>query len=258
MNVDFRLLGQPQDFVGNALAGFQAGQRQGAIRRAGNALAMGNEAAGINALFQGGMIEPATALQDRAMDRQRIQTQDARMAKQDERQDAVFARQQQDWTHEDKQRLTQELLREAMALRTAPDAERPAMYQSRAVPLLQKIGVPQPEIDRVLADGHLTNEELDAFIVQMGGEPRKLQVVQGRDGSIATVDPFSAADPRSGFTVLQEPIADPMEDLKRQLMEAQIAAQQALVGQRERSNRPRPSGGGGGGGAGLPAGFVLD
>jgi hypothetical protein len=178
--IDFRNLNAPPDFIGNAMASFQAGRQTAATQQAGNALAAGNPMGAQNAYFSGGMVDQGLALQDQQRQIQRQQTQDQRAATQDQRQAQTFDRQQTEWGNEDQDRLRSTLLREAKALRLVPPAQRVAAYRQRSVPLLRQMGVSAELLEGdFLHDEALSDAELDAFEAQMGGasDPRRPVVV---------------------------------------------------------------------------------
>jgi len=160
---DWSLARPTPDIMGNALAAFDAGRQTAATRRAGNALASGDTGGAANALYGAGMLNEGAAVQDRQRTMQRQDMQDQRATVQDQRQTQLFDAQT-------KERLRGDVLREAKALRMAPEEMRAPMYEQRAAPILREIGVPDDQIRQVLLDGKLTNEELDMFITQMGGE----------------------------------------------------------------------------------------
>lgn len=203
----------------------------------------------INALMQG--MEHGNALrqqgedrrlqqEDRDFNRQRVLKQDERQAVVDTRQDAAFGQQQKQWSQQDQDRIREDLLREAYSIRTMPGEQRIAHFRQSVIPKLRELGIPPEQLEPHLNDEAFSDDEVDSFIAQMGGEipePAKMQLVQ-QQGYVGSFDPRSGS-----LTGLREPPADPMDDLRRQLMEAQIAAQRSLGGQRERSNRPKPSGG---------------
>lgn len=151
------------DFYNNFRNAFQQGRQDAGQRQASQALGAGDYMGAQNALFGAGMMDQGLALQDRQRTQQRQDSQDQRQSAQDQRRGVMEGR-------EDQEFYRGEVLREAKALRLAPEADRAPMYQQRAIPLLQKLGVPQEDIDRVLIDQRLTDQELDQFIAQMGGE----------------------------------------------------------------------------------------
>lgn len=239
--VDFNLLKPLPDFYSNAQNAFQAGRQTVGTRQASNALQSGNQQKAINALYGAGMMDQGMDLQNQQRQYARQDQQDQRLAQQDQRRAVVDQR-------EDDEFYRGELLRQAAKLRTLGDGQRPEVYRSEAVPLLQKLGISQEVIDRVLVDELLTDEELDGFIAQLGGEPPtpKYQILQGQNGLVD----YSIMEPGQAPRIqnLRPATEDPLE----------IEYRRARIAATERSNRPRPSSGGsGGGGGGVSAGRSL-
>lgn len=203
--VDWNLL-RPVDITGNALAAFQQGRqdRQAQTDRQ-------------NALY-------------------RQEQDDAWRAEQQGRQRQAWDRQDEEYAADQKAELGQQALNIAKSLRILPQEQRGALYAQQGVPVLQKLGVPDADIQRVLADGLLTDQELDGFIVQFGGvleapEGPKYQVLPGPDGMVGYTAQIGAAPPT--YTRLQEPIVDPLD----------VQLKRARIGSANRGNR------GGAGGA---------
>lgn len=250
-------LAQPlPDVMGNALNAFQQGRETATSRRAGQALASGDTNGAAALYFGQGMNDQGIAVQDRQRTMQRQDLQDQR--------------QQSQFDAETAERLRGEVLREAMAIRMAPQDQWTSMYQQRGVPLLQKIGVPQADIDRVLLDGKLTPDELDSFIVQMGGEPPKRQVLNFGGGGVGEYDPYGR-DPESRYRVLREPTQQKAPAGYEWDENGDLAyipggpADPRFAGQLAGSKRaPRVGGRSGGGRRGggavpaLPPGFVME
>lgn len=241
--VDFSQLQTP-NYLATIQGGFQAGQQQARQRQRQNVLATyGQDPEGArNALIGMGDLETAGQLQgyenDQTLARQRAQQQQWQGQQQQ--------RQQKVWGQEDQDRVRGLLVDEARALRMMPQDQRAGAYNTRAAPMLAELGFPPEAIAQAL-EGGLTDEELDAFVVQMGGEieqqqPRYFQTGQG----VVAIGPDGQA------TMAYE---DPLADLERQLLESQITSQRALGTQRQaqaaRAARPpavKSSGSSGSGG----------
>jgi hypothetical protein len=225
---------------------FQAGEQRnqamdGAInkyqnRQAGNAMIGGDMQAAQNVFLGAGRIDEGMAIQRQQQAQQQAAEQARRQAEADKRaaedqqwQTESRGRERTGWEQDDKELARGEMLRHATGLRQLEPGQREQAFIDEAGPALIKLGIPPQAIDRVLADGHLSDEELDSFIVTLGGQAEKV---------------------------------DPLADLKRRELEARIAYTESGVPLREaqadRAARPPAGRGGGGGGMKLPAGFVLD
>lgn len=209
--VDFNLLKPTPDFYGNAMNAFQAGRQTVGQRQASQALQSGDYGGATNALYGAGMIDQGLELQNQ---QRQVQRQD----QQDQRRGVLEGRQDEQYAAAQKAELANEAVRVAKNLRLTPADQRGALYQQQGVPVLQQLGVPQEEIDRVLADGLLSDQELDGFISQFGQleapEGPKYQVLPGPDGMVGYTEQRPGAPPT--YTRLQEPVADPLDtELKR-------------------------------------------
>lgn len=160
--VDFNILRPLPDFGGNVLNAYDAGRSRVGQQQASRALMGGDQQGAVNALYGSGQIDQGLEL--------------ANQQRQQQRQDAVYDRQKTEWGRDD-EAYTQGKRKETMgralniakSLRAMPVDQRGALYQSQAIPVLRELQVPDEEIQRVLADGRLGDDELDGFIVEMGG-----------------------------------------------------------------------------------------
>lgn len=122
---------------------------------AGSALARGDYGGAAKTMFQGGDISGGFGIQDR----QASQQEAARRARVGE--EATAAAKQKE--------LTGRALNVAKSIRAVPPGQRNGLYETEAVPVLRELQIPEQAITQVLADGRLTDEELDGFIVKLGG-----------------------------------------------------------------------------------------
>jgi hypothetical protein len=248
MPVNWQLgLNQGPDPITRVRSAFDEGFQRAGERKAAGALAQGNAQGALDAYARMGN----TA----GVERVNTQQQEAaRRAQEGQRRGVIEERQDTEWDQKQQDYARQNVLRVAVGLRSTPQEQRTVAYQQQAVPLLQQLGVPDEVIQQGLADGVLSDQEIDAFIAQMGGDPSdfqpQYQPVQGQNGELGYfVRPQGAAP---SYQTIRPGQADPFADLERQKMEAEIRAIEALEGQRRRSNPGggRASGGGGGGGSG--------
>lgn len=155
-----------------------------------------------NALMQG----MADERDERAFQRQRLLEQDKRQAKADQRQDEVFSRQKTEWGQEDKDRLRGDLLRDAYAIREMPNEQRIAYFRQQVIPALSKYGITPEQLEPHLNDGVFSDQEVDAFIAQMGG-------AAGAGPKLMTATPGSWVLDAQGNVVQQVPFAPRLEQI---------------------------------------------
>lgn len=212
----------------NALGrGFNLAQgidQSAARRRAGRAMAAGDNPGARNALAGAGMLDEVAAMDDR-----QVQAEDRRRERETEQ----------------REQMRQFLLRGATALRTAPEAQRGEIYQMLR-PTLEQIY--PPEVMQQIDRAPLTDDSLDSLLSSLGGETQRFNT------SRAVVE----VGPGGAVRTLYEVPRDPLDDEYRR---AQIAATQALVPQRQaaatasnaRAVRARSGGGTGASRPGAPS-----
>jgi hypothetical protein len=193
--------------------------------RAGSALGSGDYAGAASALGRAGMIPETIQVQNAV----RQQAAAARQISDDERD------QQKTW-------MTQAL----DGLSRIPAERRAEVYRSTIRPVVAQFGL-SPEQLAQLDASDMSDETISAGRLALGGTVPLASANDraGRNGAVLRPDPMTGA-----YTEVYTPPVDPMDDLDRRYREAQIAATQASVGQREaaaeKSRRgPAPRGGGG-------------
>jgi len=212
----------------NALAtgfNFMQGIAQDRARReAGNALASGNVNSAINALGGAGDLQSVRALQAD----ERTQSEAQREREQEER----------------TQKLTF-IGRAAESMRRVPADQRDQAWQQLR-PVFADMGYP-PELLAQMDSTPKTDENLNSVIVAAGREVESPAYQNAGNGYFMRSDPYGGGQP--------EFIRAPVDPMQQRLLEAQIAAQEALAGQRGASANAsnaragRAGGGGGGGGS---------
>lgn len=269
--------------VMNPLAGFQQGMEasdafvrrtmEGLARnRASGALARGDYGAAAETYGRYGMGDQAMQLRDRQMEIDRLARRDT-MAEQDramaledrqrrialDEQDraakALAAQQQAEAAAQEGVRKN--ILALAMGLRAAPEQNRAALLPQMQQRLVA-MGVPE-EAARSLTTADLTNDALNAFIVQMGGDLPEPQIKQFQD-TVVPFDPFTGQSGAPQFLPMS-PRAQAELDLKLRRGEADIGrigaqtgAASALTQQRLRPPAPRGGAGGAPRAVAAPAG----
>lgn len=210
--VDFSLLQTP-DFFGNGINALQAGQQAKQQRERRNALAMyGSDPAGsVNALLAIGDVETASqrqGIEANEQSMQRATAQEGRAVAAEGRAVAGEGRtaaeadhRQKLWQLEETERRTGKALRIAQSIRSVTDpAQRMALFQQQAIPALREMGVGDDEINSVTADG-LTDQEVDAFIVQAGGILEQAQQEKG----VVVGAGSHLVDPKTGRAMFSAP-----------------------------------------------------
>lgn len=168
--------------------------------RVGGALAKGDLDAAAREAAVLGDFALSTGIQDRQAQAAQAAMQAQRQQSTDAWQTEVQGRQRKDWATQDQKVTRDEILRNATAFRAMPEDQRYEAFSAFAPKLLQSGLITQGDIDRIIADKKLTNEELDPFIVQLGGEIPKEQLVNMGQGGVGSYDALSG-----GFRVLREP-----------------------------------------------------
>lgn len=258
--------------VMNPLAGFQQGMEasdafvrrtmEGLARnRASGALARGDYGAAAETYGRYGMGDQAMQLRDRQMEIDRLARRDTldeqntqsliaerrRLAEQDaaDRAAKALAAQQQAEAAAQEE-VRKNILALATGLRAAPEQSRAALLPQMQQRLVA-MGVPE-EAARSLTTADLTNDALNAFIVQMGGDLPEPQIKQFQD-TVVPFDPFTGQSGAPQFLPMS-PRAQERHNLDMRLGGAKVEGQEALTQQRLRPPAPRGGGGGGGGGGG--------
>lgn len=201
-------------------------QTERARRDAGNALASGNMQGAISALGGAGDLASMRTLQA------------------DERADAERMAEDE---QEERTRRLEFVGQAAESLRRTPAAEREQTWQQLR-PVFQQMGYPD-ELLLQMDRAPKTDENLNAVIVAAGREIQSPTFQNAGGGYFMRSDPYGSGQP--------EFIRAPVDPMQERLLEAQIAAQEALAGQRQASagasnaRAARTGGGrsGGGGGA---------
>lgn len=90
----------------------------------------------------------------------------------------------------DEDRAKATVLAGAQGLLRLPEDQWIPTFTSRVAPRLLEVGIDQPMIDQILADG-ISRQELEAIVTTLGGETERGQVLQGQNGQIDRLDPYT-------------------------------------------------------------------
>lgn len=155
----------------NALGrGFSLAQgidQSSAQRRAGRAMAAGDNPGARNALAGAGMLDEVAAMDDR-----QIQADDRQRSRE----------------REDREQARQFLLRGATALRRAPEAQRGEIYQMLRPTL---VAMYPKDVLQQIDRAPLTDDSLDSLLASLGGERPQARYIQGARGALDRIDPYT-------------------------------------------------------------------
>jgi len=201
-----------------------------ALMQAGDAFASGNPDMAANVLARSGNIPGAMQINDRVM-----------------RSDQELMAQQE----AARERQRGALVAGAQGLRRLPMEQRWQAYQQRVAPILQQEGLDDAMLGQITQDV-MDDASLDSVIMMAGGEAPVGAFMNAGGGRIVQTDPYGSG--------VREVYVAPQDPNEARLLEAQIAAQEALAGQRRasgqattvRAARSGRSGGGSGGGGRQP------
>jgi hypothetical protein len=200
MPVNWQLgLNQGPDPITRVRSAFDEGFQRAGERKAAGALAQGNAQGALDAYARMGN----TAGVERVNTQQREQAQrESDNAWNREKQ----GREREGWEQQDKERLRGDVLRVAYTLLQTPEQQRAGRYQTEAIPLLQRMGVPDEVIQQGLADGVLSDQDIREFILSQGGEIPGRNIEQVGD-ALVEIDPYAAPGtaPSSIYTAPPEP-----------------------------------------------------
>lgn len=149
---------------------FQVGQRN-ALRTAGVAYAGGDNALASDTLATNGLLSQAMQLDQQGRTNATADIAAGRI-------------------DEDRQRAT--VLAGAQGLLRLPPEQWLPTFTSTVAPRLLEVGIGQPMIDQILADG-ISQQELESIVATLGGDVEEPKYLQGARGALDVIDPYSGS-----------------------------------------------------------------